>query len=228
MEKIITDLEILCNRSDEIDVKKENEKVRDIILKLKDTIRENEIVALSAPQIGENKRIFCLAFNNKKDIHTFINPMIVKSGGIEITKETCSSLPNKTYIHPRFSSIVVIYTTPMGKVETRKLFGKTAQVFQHQLDHLDGILVSDIGLEIDEDFINAPKEEQEQVVKMYIDSLDLREKELKEEIEKDPQLKTQAKAMEFMQKVASGEIKMERVKEEFENVPKNETSDAKK
>ena len=226
MAEIITDLEALGIRSDEIDTTKENELVRDIVLKLKNTIREKGIVSLSAPQIGENKRIFCLAFDGGKNIKTFINPLITKCDGLELNKETCSSIPGKTYIRPRFSSIDIVYTTPMGKVETSRLFGASAKVFQHQIDHIDGILLSDIGLEIGDDFLNATQEEQEEVIKMYMESLDLREKDLKKEIEEDKELKTQYDAITYMSKVATGEIKIERVEEEFENVKKNNDTNA--
>jgi peptide deformylase len=52
-----------------------------------------------------------------------------------------------------------MYQKPAGAIETRQLVGLAAIVFQHEVDHLEGLLLSDVGLEIDSDFENATEEE---------------------------------------------------------------------
>lgn len=203
-QEIITDLDAIGKRSDEINVLDKNKSIQKTVLKLKETIRANNINGLSAPQIGIFDRVFCINFNG--DIRTYINPMLTNVKGLEIVKETCASIPDKTFIRPRYADIEVIYSTPLGKIESQHLVGLAARVFQHLLDHLDGVLLPDIGLEVGEDFLNAPQEEQEQVVNLYIDSLDLRRKELTEEIEKDEDLKKQSDAIDFIEKVQKGEV----------------------
>ncbi|MBO7697091.1 MAG: peptide deformylase [Acholeplasmatales bacterium] len=54
--------------------------MREIISALKHTIELNNIVSLSAPAIGYDKRIFCIKFDT--EIKTFINPVIIQSKGI--------------------------------------------------------------------------------------------------------------------------------------------------
>lgn len=216
--EIITDIEKLGVRSDEIDVRKGGKKVQEIVLALKNTIRDNNLLGLSAPQIGEPYRIFCLAFDKGKNIKTFINPILESVDGFELSKETCHSIPGKTFIRPRHAKITALYLTPLGKVESTKLVGFSARLFQHHLDHLDGLLLSDVGLEVEQDFFDATDEERAEVIKAYLESLDIKEKEIKKEIEEDSDLKAQSDAINYMQGVATGKIKVERVADEFENV----------
>ena len=206
-QEIITDLEKIGVRSDEINVADFNKDIQKIVLQLKETIRANNITGLSAPQIGVMKRIFCINFNG--DIRTFINPMITKVSGLQIVKETCASIPGKTYIRPRHTEIEATYSTPLGKIEARRFLGASAQMFQHLVDHLDGMLLPDVGLEVDEDFLNASEEEQEKVVNLYMDSLDIRRKEVNEEIEKDEDLKKTSDAIDFLTKVQKGEVELD-------------------
>ena len=133
---------ILNDRAEEIDIRKENALMREIILELKDTLRNHkEGVGLAAPQIGYNKRIFVINFSG--DLRSFINPIISEVKGFELSKEGCLSIPGKEFIRPRNNEITVLYQTPLGKIESRKLVGKAAIIFQHEIDHLDGILFVD-------------------------------------------------------------------------------------
>jgi peptide deformylase len=206
---IITDIEKLSFRADEIDVRKENDKVREITVALKNTIREKNIVSLSANQIGFDKRIFVINFNG--DLRTFINPVITQVKGFELSRETCTSIPDKTFIRPRHNDIMVMYQTPLGKIESKQFMGAAAKVFQHEMDHLDGLLLSDIGLEIDEMFDNATEEERMEVINMYLDSLDIKQKEIDKEIQEDDDLKKISDGIDFMTKVQKGEVQIEQV-----------------
>lgn len=200
--------EILSMRCEELNIKTENDLMREIILALKDTIRNSEnCVGLAAPQIGYNKRMFCINF--KGDIRTFINPIITNAKGLSLSRESCMSCPGKEYIRPRNNEIWVYYQTPLGKTESVKLFGFAAHVFQHELDHLDGITLADIGLEIDESYDKASDEERSELLAAYLDSLDLKQKQLQKEIEEDPELKKLDDSIKFMEAVQKGEVKVE-------------------
>jgi hypothetical protein len=104
-----------------------------------------------------------------------------------------------------------MYQTPLGKIESKQLMGAAAKVFQHCLDHLDGLLLSDIGLEVDEMFDNATEEERAEVLNMYLDSLDIKQKEIDKEIQEDEELKQIAEGIDFIEKVQKGEVQIERV-----------------
>lgn len=204
MADIITDVEKLSVRADEINIKKERPLLNETILKIKETIRENSLTGLAANQIGVNKRIMCVNFNG--DIRTFINPAIIDSKGFDLSKETCSSIPDKKYIRPRGTRVVLCYQTPMDKVETREFVGLAAKVVQHTLDHLDGILLSDIGLEIDGQFERATEENKAKIIKMYLDALDIRTKDAKEELSDDEDAKKMYDASKFIESVQKGEV----------------------
>ena len=201
----------LSERSDEINARIENKEMRNIIAELKRTMRKLNLTSLSAPAIGYKKRIFCINFKDT-EIQTFINPILTKATGISLSKETCTSLPGRTFIRPRSNDITVMYMTPLGKIESRQMVGMAAFVFQHELDHLDGLLLSDVGLEIDEDFENASDEEKQEIIEMYLDSIDLKSKTMKEVVENDEKAKQLSDAVDFINSVQSGETKLEPIR----------------
>ena len=221
--KIEEHFDELSERCDEIDVRKENVLMREIVKALKDTMRRKELTSLSAPAIGYDKRIFCLNFSDV-EIKTFINPIITKAEGLDLAKEQCTSIPEKTFLRPRNTKVTVMYQTPTGALENRQFIGLAAVRVQHEMDHLDGILLTDVGLEIDDDYEKASEEEKAQVIEAYLDSLDLKRKSLKAEIEADPDLKELDEGIRFMESVAKGETKLERIpKEKQENLDNGET-----
>lgn len=208
VKEIITDIDKLGDWSIEIDPRKEGKLLQEIVLSLKETMREYNLESLAAPQIGYLKRVFCIKFGNN-DFRTFVNPIIENNSAFQLSRETCNSLPGKTFIRPRFGNLTVFYMTPMGKVESRKIVGRSAIVFQHCLDHLDGLLLQDIGLEIDELFDQASEEEREEVIKAYMESLDIKQKELQAEIQEDSELQQIEDAAKFIESVKSGETQID-------------------
>ena len=217
MKEIIKDLEKLSNRADEVDIRKQNELVRNAIVQLKEVIRDKNLVYLTAPQIGIPIRVFVINFNG--NLRSFVNPVISETKGFEFSREVCYSLDNE-YIRPRANSVSVIYQTPLGKVESRKMLGKAAMVFQHAVDHLDGLLLCDVGLEITPEFDKASAEEKEEHIKLYMDSLDIKRKELEKEIEGDKDLKQLSDAIDFLESVKKGETDASIVAEKKETEKK--------
>lgn len=221
--EIVTDYDKLSERCIEVDTTKKNSDIQEIIVKLKNTIRANEdMIGLSANQIGFDKRVICLNFNG--EIRSFINPIITNAGPMELVQETCHSQPDKTFIRLRHNRVEITYQTPLAKIETVELFGMAARAIQHHIDHLDGLLLSDIGLEIEEDFMNASEEDKQEVISMYLDSLDLALKDIDIAIEEDSEAKQLRDATRFMESVRKGETKIESVPlsdEEIEELKKN-------
>lgn len=235
VKEVITDYEKLSERCDEVDTKKKNLDIQDIVLDLKATLRANpDMTALSSIQIGHDKRVIVINFNG--DLRTFVNPIITESHGMQLSREKCHSIPGKEFIRLRSSKITVIYQTPLGKVQSVELMGLAAIIMQHQIDHLDGLLLSDIGLEIDEDFDKASEDEQNEVIQWYLDSLDVKEKEIEMAIENDEDAKRMKDAVRFIQSVNSGETKLEeipwtdeqiKIVEEYKKEQEREKSEAK-
>ena len=148
------------------------------------------------------------------EIKTFVNPIITSAEGLQLAREKCECIPDKEFIRPRNPKIKVMYQNPTGKVLQTEFVGLSAVVFQHNIDHLDGVLLSDVGLEIDEQWDKASDEEKKEVINAYLDSLDMKQKELEKEIEEDPDLKRTSDAIDFMTKVQRGEVKFEPVRQE--------------
>lgn len=218
---ICTDDEKLGVRSREVDALADNERLRNTISKIKQTIKANNLTALSAVQIDEEwefedkikgeivketcpPRIFCIKFGDT--IRTFIDPIITNAKGLSLSRERCSCYPNREFLRVRNNDIIMMYLTPMNKVESTHLVGKAAFVAQHQIDHLDGITLPELGLEIFDDFDEANDDERQQIIDMYLESLDLKLKDLKKQIDEDEILSKTNNAIEFMEKVQKGEI----------------------
>ena len=209
--KEVLNLEALneVGRAQEIDHEKNGKLIREITANIKRTMRKNNLISLSAPGIGYNKRIFCIDFSDK-EIKSFINPVITNAMGLQLVREQCSSIPNKEYVVPRNTTIDIIYETPTGQIKTKRLKDVVAYVFQHEIDHLNGVTLEDIGLEVDKDFDDATAEEREEIISMYLDSLDLRQKYLEETINSDKELKLVSDRLRFIEALARGDIEFEK------------------
>lgn len=206
-EKIEDEIQ-LGERCLEIDAKNQASELREIVKAIKDTMRAKGLNSLSAPAIGFKRRIFCIDFKDL-EIKTYINPIITRADGLELTLETCSSIPGKRFMRPRNVDIDIMYQSPTGKPEGRQLIGMAAKIFQHEMDHIDGLLLSDVGVEVPDDYETWSDEQKQEFASDYLDSLDLLSKELQKEIDEDPELKEIEKATEFMTKVYKGEVQIE-------------------
>lgn len=215
--KIVTDKEKLSQRCDEINVLHEGKKASSIINSLKDTIKANpEYIALSAPQIGKNARIFVVRFSDG-EYKTYINPMITKTEGIHLSREFNPSLPGKEYLMPRHNKIMVLFQNLKGQVDQHVIEGVVAEVFQQQVQLLDGILLDDFGLEIIPEFDKASKKQQQEVIDWWLNGLKEMDANLNQDINNDEDLLKVKKAIDFMKGVAVGDIKIETVEKPKED-----------
>lgn len=213
MREIITDIKELnhIGRCQEIDLQKELKEAREIIGELKRKIRKtDDIIALSAPALGYNKRIFCVDYSDD-EIKTYINPVITNAEGLQLSREVCSSIPGKEFIRPRNTVIDIIYQRPTGEINSKRFKGVAACTIQHEIDHLEGVNLYDIGLEIDEDFDNASDEERQEIIDMYLDSLDIKRKSLADDIKNDDELNVISERLRFTEALARGDIQLEKI-----------------
>lgn len=214
MEYRILSLENLpTTRAEEINYEKDYSLMKEIIAKIKKTMKKNNLTSLSAPAIGYNKRIFCVDFSDK-EIKTFINPMVLLTNGMELTREVCSSIIDKEFIRPRHTTIDIIYQRPDGTIKQNQFKGMAATVIQHELDHLDAITLNDIGLEIDSDFDKATDEERFAITDMYLKHLSEKHDNLVNEIEQDDTAKIMYEAETISELLAQGKIKFEPLDED--------------
>ena len=113
---------------------------RQIAVNLLDTLKANEerCVGLAANMIGEKKAI--IAVNMGIVNVAMLNPVIVKRSGPFETEEGCLSLTGVRRTR-RYKEIEVEYQDMQFQRRRQKFTGWTAQIIQHECDHLEGILI---------------------------------------------------------------------------------------
>jgi len=105
---------------------------------LAETMIEKGGIGLSANQVGLPYRFFVM---RAEEIIGCFNPKIVDFSAEQvILEEGCLSFPNLFVKIKRPKTIKVRYTLPDGETVTRKFDGMTARCFQHELDHLNGVV----------------------------------------------------------------------------------------
>ena len=122
----------------------------ELIQALKDYVVENDGLGMAAIQLGVAKRVFVMRqpFNGNR-IVTIINPQIIRGNGSRIKGEGCFSVPNLPdsiggVLVKRMTTIFVNYDDEKGERQTEEMFvGMDARIFQHELDHLNGITMLD-------------------------------------------------------------------------------------
>ena len=103
----ITNIDELSDSSVEVDFDTDKKRISEIVEKLKYRISKDNLIAISAPQIGEKVRIFCIRFTTKQNgktfdkVHTFVNPVIVGMKGFVLDREKDISLPDREFIMAR-------------------------------------------------------------------------------------------------------------------------------
>ncbi len=98
-------------------------------------------IGLAAPQVGVSKRIIIADIG--EGLNCLINPRILWFRGEDVMSEGCLSLPNINLEIKRSEEIVVEGMDRNGKQVQLAVKGLLARVFQHEIDHLDGILIID-------------------------------------------------------------------------------------
>lgn len=105
---------------------------------LAETMIANNGLGLSANQIGLPYRVFVITGS---PIYACFNPRIVDSSSEEVLmEEGCLSYPNLFIKIKRPAAIRVRFNLPNGEIKNETFEGLTARVFQHELDHLNGIV----------------------------------------------------------------------------------------
>lgn len=127
-------------------------KVQQLIDDLIFTVADVDGVGIAAPQVYQSLRIFIMASKpNARYPHAphmkplaLINPKILSwSKRQEKDWEGCLSIPGVRALVPRDVNIKVEYTDKKGKLVQRTFKNFLARIFQHELDHLDGIVFLD-------------------------------------------------------------------------------------
>jgi peptide deformylase len=123
-------------------IPKVTKEVLKLIADMHDTVKAAEGGGIAAPQIGVSLRV-CLANINDK-MTALINPEITwRSTETLREEEGCLSLPGVWKAVERSREIALTYMDEQGKVQERRFSDWNARVVQHEVDHLEGVLIVD-------------------------------------------------------------------------------------
>jgi peptide deformylase len=129
-----------------------NESIQTLIDNLMEILLQSNGVGIAAPQVAASHRLVIIAsrpnprYPNAPEMEptVMINPRIIMTSN-EIVKdwEGCLSVPGIRGLVPRYSAIAVEYCDRQGKLQQQHLTDFVARIFQHELDHLNGIVFLD-------------------------------------------------------------------------------------
>lgn len=146
-------------------VTKFDEELQTLIENMFETMRAAPGVGLAAPQIGESVRLVVVEYtededeNAKPKKYVLVNPEIVKRSEETITDiEGCLSLPGLAGTVERHEAVTVKAKNRFGKPLKIEAEGWLARIFQHEIDHLDGVLYIDRAEEV---FEPTPEEAEQ-------------------------------------------------------------------
>lgn len=139
---------------DEI-LRKKSRKIEEINTRLKiliddmfDTMYAANGIGLAAPQVGILKRLIVVDIGEEPIV--LINPEIIEKEGTQTDIEGCLSVPGKEGTVTRPEKVKIIGVNEFNKKVTYEAEGLLARAFCHEVDHLNGILFTDLTKDLKE------------------------------------------------------------------------------
>lgn len=123
-----------------------NEEIKTLARDMAETMYAAPGVGLAAPQVGISKRLVvldCKPNEGPRELITAINPEILCQEGESYEEEGCLSVPGFYARTHRAAKVRVRYQDLAGKIVEREADELLAIAFQHEIDHLNGILFVD-------------------------------------------------------------------------------------
>lgn len=118
-----------------------NDSIARLLDNLRDTMVKYDGVGLAAPQIGISKRV--IVVDTGEEYYELVNPEILEAEGEESAIEGCLSVPDLNGQVIRSARVLVKGLDRQGQEISIDAEGVAARAFQHEIDHLDGILFVD-------------------------------------------------------------------------------------
>jgi len=120
-----------------------NQDISELVEEMSRIRQENGGIGIAAPQVGELLRVINVLFRGREV--TIVNPVILHKKGKQVIYEGCLSLPGKLYRTTKSQKLTVIGADIYGKQIKLKCREDEAPVLEHEIDHLDGIMIDEKG-----------------------------------------------------------------------------------
>lgn len=116
-------------------------EIRELVREMKHIMYKHEGIGLAAPQVGILKRVFIADIGD--GLLALVNPLITEADGQDNLVEGCLSLPGIGVDIRRHQKVAVTGVNLEGEETRLELSGLLARVAQHEIDHLNGVLIID-------------------------------------------------------------------------------------
>ncbi|ODP26968.1 Peptide deformylase [Paenibacillus nuruki] len=126
------------------EVTKITPNVQKLLTDMADTMYDADGVGLAAPQVGILKRLIVVDVGDDNGLIELINPEIIESNGEQLGTEGCLSIPGLNGQVRRALEVTVKGLDRNGEELTITGRDLLARAFQHEIDHLNGVLFTDI------------------------------------------------------------------------------------
>jgi peptide deformylase len=143
--------EVLRRKADPVETV--DDETRRLLDDMAQTMYRQNGIGLAAPQVGVSKRIITLDVPSEEEglpgsgLILAVNPRILSREGRMVVTEGCLSFPGLEIDIQRAERVVVEYLDDRGTPCTKECQGLLAVCFQHEVDHLDGVVFTDrVGL----------------------------------------------------------------------------------
>ncbi len=133
--------EILRKKAREVEVI--DDKIREILDDMVETMHQFNGVGLAGPQIGLLKRLVVIDLYDDNGPIKLVNPKIISQEGEQEVEEGCLSFPNQFAKIIRPANVTIEALNENGEKIKIKGEGLLAQAISHELDHLEGVLFVD-------------------------------------------------------------------------------------
>jgi peptide deformylase len=123
-----------------------DDAVSELVVRMTRLMQQARGVGLAAPQVGVLRRVLIYQTSDEAPVVALVNPRVIGTSDEEETAdEGCLSLGAASVVVPvsRSTTVTVEAVTPDGEQVTVEAEGLEARVIQHELDHLDGVLILD-------------------------------------------------------------------------------------
>ena len=127
-------------------VKTITDEIRRLLDDMAETMYLDNGIGLAAPQVGERSRLIVVDVHRGEEANTLlklVNPRVVDKQGETKSEEGCLSCPDLLVEVNRFETVTVEALLPDGRETTIEAEGLLAICLQHEIDHLDGVLLVD-------------------------------------------------------------------------------------